>query len=148
MGTQVADNEHLHIAAIRILAALDDDPAPTEHYDPAKIETLPVSVVTDRLAQLKLPISIPAELQRLIAESSTPAAFLLELLADDDDRPVPADIERMPLSKVKARLQELGVNYREDLTELIGIPLEPAFNVIPVVRQVRVVPSKVARIVA
>jgi type III secretory pathway lipoprotein EscJ len=145
MGAQVVDNERLHIAATRILAALDNDPAPIEHYDPAKIETLPVSVVIGRLAELGLPISIPAELQRLIAESSTPATFLLDLLADDD-RPAPGDIERMSLSEVKARLQELGLSYRADLTELVGMPLEPAVNSISLVRQDRVAPFKAARI--
>ena len=65
---------HRGSAAQRLLAALDADPALTEHDDTADIEVLPISDVKSRLGELGLAAAMPADLRQMIAESSAPSA--------------------------------------------------------------------------
>jgi hypothetical protein len=62
---------HRGSAAQRLLAALDADPALIEPDDTAEIEVLPISDVESRLGELGLSAAIPAELRRMMAQSST-----------------------------------------------------------------------------
>jgi hypothetical protein len=90
-------NEHHDSTPETLLAALDADPAFIEHYDPSEIETLPISTVTDRLIELGLPVSAPADLQRTIVEASTPAGTLSGPLTDEEQAE-PDSVEKMPLA--------------------------------------------------
>jgi Caspase domain len=90
----------------------------TEKIELAKIESLPLADIKGRLEEQGLPSSIPTELQSAIMRSApSPAAYLLSVLDDPDDE----DVECMPLTEVTTHLQELGINYRAGLAEIINL---------------------------
>jgi MFS family permease len=63
----VRDN-HIDGAPEKILAALDADPAFNEDLE---IETLPIAVVRDHLAEMGLEASVPDDLRRIVATAPT-----------------------------------------------------------------------------
>src|SRR5215470_7507170 len=107
-------------AAEEILSALDADPALIEHYDPNEIEAIPLASIQARLAELELMPTMPVKLQRIVFESTpSPAADVLQALADDLQCLQPQDVEARPLAEVTARLQRLGINYRAGVAAII-----------------------------
>jgi hypothetical protein len=111
----MAAKVHPDNAPERLLATLAADS--TLERDPAETETLPISEIIEDLTELRLPTSLPADLQRAIAESSSPAASVLGLLENDDQMLID-DIERMAIAEVTEHLQRLNIDYRSDLDRI------------------------------
>jgi hypothetical protein len=118
----MARNRHRESAPERILAALNAH-VPADAYDPAEIETLPISAIRNRLVELSLPATVPVDLQRAIVEPSTPPTASLFF---DKEQTVPKSIERMRLVKVTRELERLGINYRAGLADITALVEEHA----------------------
>jgi len=109
-------NEYSRLAANRVLAALDADPAHVENRSTVDIEGLLLADIKDRLFQLGMRADLPSGLRRVILKSSSPVAEFLDRLSCEEDQSI-GRIQRTPISEVTPNPRRFGINYRAGLTD-------------------------------
>ncbi|MGK7871036.1 hypothetical protein, partial [Falsiroseomonas sp. E2-1-a20] len=107
----------------KILALLQDDTPVSEHYTPHVIERLPLNDVIALLGELGISLTMCSRVQELVAHGRKPAELLLSLLDSEEETDLTA-LERRPLSKVVAALDQLGANRAAGLERIREI-LDP-----------------------
>jgi type IV secretion system protein VirD4 len=121
-GGEVSRNKYRGSVPEEIWAALDADQVQMECRGPAEIEALPIADVKDQCVGLGLTPSMPEDLQKTsLASAPSQTVDLLGPLAEDEEWSAPQYVEKLPLAEVTANLQQLGINYRTGVAEILNL---------------------------
>jgi len=94
----------------RMLASLLEGPE-IENYGTHEIEAMPIEQVRKRLDSLGVDSVVPGYIRILTNSYVAPAQKVLEALDNDFDKLSPEEIEHLQPEEVKAKLNDIGLNY-------------------------------------